>query len=110
MKGEGNEIGCESLRLNSLQQFPAFLQPRHRVGGALEVADHAALIHYDGGGALDADEVLYEFKAMIESTFRIGQDRERRFERLCIPAGRQRVDAVHRRASQHTPRPADSPP
>jgi hypothetical protein len=81
------ELGNPLKGLNCLQQFLAFLQPRRWVRGALEVEDHAVLIHDDGGGALDANEVLDEFKAMIDGTFRVGQDRERCFERLCIPAG-----------------------
>ena len=33
---------------------------------------------------MNPDEVLFELKAMIDCTLRIGQNRERRFERLLI--------------------------
>ena len=36
---------------------------------------------------MDPDEVFIEFISMVNITLRIGQDRERRFERLCISAG-----------------------
>ena len=36
---------------------------------------------------MNSDEVLIEFIMMVNIAFRIGQDRERRFKRLCIPAG-----------------------
>jgi hypothetical protein len=36
---------------------------------------------------LDADEVLFELKAMIDCAFSIRQDRERCFKRFCKPAG-----------------------
>ena len=36
---------------------------------------------------MNPDEVLIEFITMVNSAVRISQDRERRFKRLCIPAG-----------------------
>jgi hypothetical protein len=35
---------------------------------------------------LNPDEVLLEFKAMVDCAFRVGKDGERRFERLGVPA------------------------
>ena len=42
---------------------------------------------------MNPDEVLLEFKKMIDCAFRIGQDRERSFERFCIPAGMIQITA-----------------
>ena len=36
---------------------------------------------------MNPDEVLIEFITMVNIALRIGQDRERRFKRLCILAG-----------------------
>jgi hypothetical protein len=74
------------LELNGLYQFLAFLQPSHRVQRPLYIPNHAVLIHDDGSGALNPNEVLFELKAMIDRMVGIGQDWERRFKRLCIPA------------------------
>ena len=42
---------------------------------------------------MNPDKVLFQFKAMINGASRIGQDRERRFERFCIPAGMIQIAA-----------------
>ena len=36
---------------------------------------------------MNPDEILIEFIPMVNIALRIGQDRERRFKRLCIPTG-----------------------
>jgi hypothetical protein len=99
------------IELNGLQQFLAFLQPRIRVRGALEVADHAALVHDDGGGALNPDEILFEFKAMIDGPFK-GYFAEKvsgpgDYYRFTAPAGQTPISMTVRLtnvASNITPR------
>ena len=62
----------DQLGLNGLKQFLNFLQPRRWIYGTLEIPNCAFLVHNDGGGALDPDEILIEFIIMVNMALRIG--------------------------------------
>jgi hypothetical protein len=56
----------EGHGFDEIQQFMAFLQPQHGIGGGFYIADDTLLIKNDRGGALDEDKGFFQPIAVID--------------------------------------------